>query len=46
MGNAEWGDWGLQTSEKTVVVLFFCGYAAKKQNNNISPVLHASAKKA
>jgi hypothetical protein len=26
------GDWGLQTPEKTVFVVFFCGYAAKQHN--------------
>ena len=26
------GDWGLQTPETILFVLFFCGYAAKKEN--------------
>ena len=26
------GDWGLQTPENILFVVFFCGYAAKKDN--------------
>jgi len=28
----EAGDWGLQTPKNILFVLFFCGYAAKKEN--------------